>query len=124
MFIQVGWRDDSRYGTYASPRYGAGEGLFTYGTNRLEGIASFLNAFNFDLAYKRMMSIMSAYDVTRLGVLSNSTITRLFHGKATRVANLFKVIEQLFNHYEELKRLNDYLDNAKKTSSHYQGRRS
>ncbi|KAL0461950.1 UNVERIFIED_CONTAM: hypothetical protein Slati_0082600 [Sesamum latifolium] len=54
-----------------------------------DGISSFWDAFDFDLTYERSRSIVSTYDVYRVGSISNSTITRLLHSEAARFAAYF-----------------------------------
>ncbi|KAK4407917.1 hypothetical protein Sango_0372700 [Sesamum angolense] len=94
---------------------GIGKGLFSYGINGHERVASFWDAFDYDLAYVRSRSVVSDYDVARFSSLGDHTVSRLLFGESARVATLIEVVDQHFKSYDkELKRSKVALKEMKK----------
>ncbi|KAK4392685.1 hypothetical protein Sango_2046300 [Sesamum angolense] len=95
--------------------HGIGKELFSYGSNSYEGVASFWDASDYDLAYVRSRNVVSDYDVARLSSLGDHTVSRPLFGESARVATLTEIVDQRFKSYDkELKRSEAALEEMKK----------
>ncbi|KAL2235953.1 UNVERIFIED_CONTAM: hypothetical protein Sindi_1327500 [Sesamum indicum] len=79
----------------------------------LEVVVSNILAMILSNPWEKLRSIISAYDMTRLGALLTIPLLGFF-----MVVNLIEVVAQHFENYgKELRRLNDALEDARKDSS-------